>query len=80
MFDVDTLRAELRDIDQEIADTKALILSNNRDNLLKFNETPGGAIGSLLDNTGHFERYVELRNLRERLLVSIATIDPKHPF
>lgn len=77
MVDLNTLKSELRDIDREIAETKALIQSNNSDNLLKFTQTPGGAIGSLLDNAPHFERYAELRDLRERLLVTLAELDPK---
>lgn len=76
MIDVDALRTELRDIDVEIDALRQTIQDNNRRNLLQFNEKPGGVIGALLDNSPHFARYEELRDLRERLLVSLATIDP----
>ncbi|MFC0282758.1 hypothetical protein ACFFJB_03890 [Camelimonas abortus] len=78
MIDVDALRAELRDIDGEIAEVRRVIRANNSENLLRFGGKAGGVIGALLDNTPHFERYEALRDLRERLLVSLAAIDPAH--
>lgn len=77
MIDIDALRSELADIDHEIERAKTTIQNNNKQILLKFTENPGGVIGALLDNTPHFARYAELRDLRERLLVSIATIESR---
>lgn len=72
MIDEEALKAELRDIDQELADTKQKIQDNNRAIRLQFNNEPGDVTRALLDNTPHFERYEELRDLRERLLLSLG--------
>lgn len=72
VIDEEALKAELRDIDQEIADTKQKIQDNNRAIRLKFNNEPGDVTRALLDNTPHFDRYDELRDLRERLLLSLG--------
>lgn len=79
MFDEEALRAELRDIDQEIEATRKKIQDNNRAVLVQFNNEPGHVTRALLDNTPHFERYAELRDLRERLLVSLAKSTPGAP-
>lgn len=79
MIDEEALRAELRDIDQELQETGEKIRENNRAILVQFNNDPGDVTRALLDNTPHFERYAELRDLRERLLVSLAKIAPGAP-